>query len=107
MVTTQLTSCAAFYNHLAEVIHLGHNRSVAEIVDCAIAEDAQVLQLHLTKVGMSNSSNTCSTYSKSERKYKLFGGGGGTILPSEIEELHDYGIAYTHRMTVVPLDYKV
>ena len=77
-----------------EVIHLGHNRSVKEIVDCAIQEDAQAIAITSYQGGHMEyfkyiydllRDNNCG-------HIKLFGGGGGTILPSEIEELHAYGI---------------
>ncbi len=78
----------------AEIIHLGHNRSVHEIVECAIEEDAQGIAITSYQGGhveffkymkdLLNESG-CS-------HIKIFGGGGGTILPSEIEELHNYGI---------------
>ena len=78
----------------AEVIHLGHNRSVAEIVECAIEEDAQGIAITSYQGGHVEffkymkdllNENGCG-------HIKIFGGGGGTILPSEIKELHDYGI---------------
>jgi methylmalonyl-CoA mutase len=78
----------------AEVIHLGHNRSVAEIVDCAIQEDANAIALTSYQGGH----NEFFKYmydllrEKNSGQIKIFGGGGGTILPSEIEELHAYGI---------------
>ena len=78
----------------AEIIHLGHNRSVAEIVECAIEEDVQGIAITSYQGGHVEffkymkdllEENGCG-------HIKIFGGGGGTILPSEIEELHAYGI---------------
>ncbi|MBI9069028.1 MAG: methylmalonyl-CoA mutase family protein [Salinivirgaceae bacterium] len=79
----------------AEIIHLGHNRSVAEIVDCAIQEDAHAVAITSYQGGhieffkyMYNLFNE-----KGCGHIKIFGGGGGVILPEEIKELHEYGIA--------------
>ena len=78
----------------AEVIHLGHNRPVHEIVDAAIQEDVQGIAITSYQGGH----NEFFKYAydllkdKGAGHIKLFGGGGGTILPTEIEELHDYGI---------------
>ena len=78
----------------AEIIHLGHNRSVAEIVECAIEEDVQGIAITSYQGGHVEffkymkdllNQNGCG-------HIKIFGGGGGTILPVEIEELHGYGI---------------
>jgi methylmalonyl-CoA mutase len=78
----------------AEIIHLGHNRSVLEIVECAIEEDVQGIAITSYQGGHVEffkymkdllNENGCG-------HIKIFGGGGGTILPSEIEELHNYGI---------------
>ncbi|MCG8455988.1 MAG: cobalamin-dependent protein, partial [Holophagales bacterium] len=79
----------------AEVIHLGHNRSVEDIVRAAVQEDAQgvavtsyqgghmeffrYLHQRLDEVGAGH--------------VKVFGGGGGTIVPEEIKGLHDHGVA--------------
>ena len=77
-----------------EVIHLGHDRSVQEIVDCAIQEDAQ-------SIAMTSYQGGHMEYLKymldllQERgcgHIKIFAGGGGVILPHEIEELQEYGI---------------
>ncbi|MBC9933781.1 methylmalonyl-CoA mutase family protein [Chitinophaga qingshengii] len=79
----------------AEVIHLGHNRSAAEIVDCAVQEDAQGIAVTSYQGGHVEFFKYM--YDLLQEKgcghIKIFGGGGGTILPSEIEELHAYGIA--------------
>lgn len=78
----------------AEIIHLGHNRSVHEIVECAIEEDAQGIAITSYQGGHVEffkymkdllEENGCG-------HIKIFGGGGGTILPQEIKELHNYGI---------------
>ena len=77
-----------------EVIHLGHNRSVKDVVTAAIQEDADGIAL--------------SSYQGGHNEYfrymvdmlreagaghvRIFGGGGGTITPEEIAELHDYGV---------------
>ncbi len=73
----------------AEVIHLGHNRSAAEIVECAIQEDAQGIAITSYQGGHLEFFKYIHDLLK-ERKanIKVFGGGGGTILPTEIEELH-------------------
>ncbi|TAF67271.1 MAG: methylmalonyl-CoA mutase [Cytophagales bacterium] len=77
----------------AEIIHLGHNRSVAEIVDCAIQEDAQAIAITSYQGGHVEYLKYMHDLLKERNaNIKIFGGGGGTILPSEIEELHAYGI---------------
>ncbi|MEP7373352.1 MAG: methylmalonyl-CoA mutase family protein [Chitinophagaceae bacterium] len=77
-----------------EIIHLGHNRSVKEIVETAIEEDVQGIAITSYQGGHVEffkymkdllEENGCG-------HIKIFGGGGGTILPGEIEELHQYGI---------------
>ncbi|MEZ4777503.1 MAG: methylmalonyl-CoA mutase family protein [Bacteroidia bacterium] len=78
----------------AEIIHLGHNRSVQEIVNTAIQEDAQAIAItsyqggHVEYLKYMHDllrENGCG-------HIRIFAGGGGTILPTEIEELHTYGI---------------
>jgi methylmalonyl-CoA mutase len=77
-----------------EVIHLGHDRSVEEVVNCAIQEDAHAIALTSYQGGH----NEYFKYmydllkEKGAGQIKIFGGGGGVILPSEIKELMDYGI---------------
>jgi len=79
----------------AEVIHLGHNRSVAEIVDCAIQEDAQGIAITSYQGGHLEFFKYMVDLlrERGAGHVKVFGGGGGTILPQEIAELHAYGVA--------------
>ncbi|MBP6978143.1 MAG: methylmalonyl-CoA mutase family protein [Bacteroidales bacterium] len=79
----------------AEVIHLGHNRSVAEIVQCAIQEDVQAIAVTCYQGGhIEFFKYMYDLLQENESgQIKIFGGGGGTILPHEIDELHAYGIA--------------
>lgn len=79
----------------AEVIHLGHNRSVQEIVDCAIQEDVQGIAITSYQGGHVEYFKYMYDLLKERGAghIKIFGGGGGTILPTEIEELHAYGIS--------------
>jgi isobutyryl-CoA mutase len=77
-----------------EVIHLGHNRSVQEIVDCAIQEDVQSIAITSYQGGHVEFFKYMYDLlrEKGAGHIKIFGGGGGTILPAELEELHAYGI---------------
>ena len=77
-----------------EVIHLGHDRSVDEVVNCAI-------QVDVNAIAMTSYQGGHNEYFKymydllQERgagHIKIFGGGGGVILPEEIKDLMDYGI---------------
>jgi methylmalonyl-CoA mutase len=79
----------------AEVIHLGHNRSVLEVVNCAIQEDVQ-------GIAMTSYQGGHNEYFKymydllqemGAGHIKIFAGGGGVILPEEIRELKEYGIS--------------
>ena len=78
-----------------EVIHLGHNRSVNEIVECVIQEDAQAVAVTSYQGGHIE----FFTYmrdlldEKGGKHVRVFGGGGGVILPDEIKKLQDYGIS--------------
>jgi methylmalonyl-CoA mutase len=77
-----------------EVIHLGHDRSVEEVVNTAIQEDAQAIAMTSYQGGH----NEYFKYmydllkEKGAGHIRIFGGGGGVILPEEIKELMDYGI---------------
>lgn len=77
-----------------EVIHLGHDRSVEEVVNCAIQEDANAIAMTSYQGGHTEYFKYMYDLlrEKGAGHIKIFGGGGGTILPSEIEELHGYGI---------------
>lgn len=78
----------------AEVIHLGHDRSVEEVVNCAIQEDAQAIAMTSYQGGHVEYFKYMYDLLKEKgaSHIKIFGGGGGTILPEEIKELHAYGI---------------
>ncbi len=77
----------------AEVIHLGHNRSVAEIVHCAIQEDVQGIAVTSYQGGhVEYFKYMIDLLREAKANIKVFGGGGGTILQSEIDELHKYGV---------------
>ena len=78
-----------------EVIHLGHNRSVDAVVNCAIQEDVQSIAITSYQGGHVEYFKYIYDllHERGCGHIKIFGGGGGTILPSEIEELHAYGIS--------------
>ncbi|MBK0402681.1 methylmalonyl-CoA mutase family protein [Adhaeribacter sp. BT258] len=78
----------------AEVIHLGHNRSVQEIVDCAIQEDAQAIALTSYQGGHVEYLKYMYDLLKEKKSghIRIFAGGGGVILPTEIKELEGYGV---------------
>ncbi len=78
-----------------EVIHLGHNRSVKEIVDCAVQEDAQAIAITSYQGGHMEFFKYMYDLLREAGcgHIKIFGGGGGVILPDEIQQLHNYGIA--------------
>jgi methylmalonyl-CoA mutase len=79
----------------AEVIHLGHNRSVDEVVNCAIQEDVQGIALTSYQGGHVEYFKYMHDLlaERGASHIKIFGGGGGVFLPHEIEELQAYGIS--------------
>jgi len=78
-----------------EVIHLGHNRSVREIVDAAIEEDAQGIAVSSYQGGHIEFFKYLVDLLKEREatRIKVFGGGGGVIVPEEIKELEAYGVS--------------
>ncbi|MCX7997903.1 MAG: cobalamin-dependent protein, partial [Leptospiraceae bacterium] len=78
----------------AEEIHIGHNRSVWEVLVSAIQEDVQAVALTSYQGGHVEYFKYLKDllYEFESTHIKIFGGGGGTILPSEIQELEKYGI---------------
>jgi methylmalonyl-CoA mutase len=79
----------------AEVIHLGHNRSVEEIVTAALHEDAQGIAVSSYQGGHVEFFRYMIDLLRQRggENIKVFGGGGGVIVPAEIKELHAYGVA--------------
>ena len=82
----------------AEVIHLGHNRSVDEIVNAALQEDAQGIAVSSYQGGHVEFFKYMIDLLKQRggENIKVFGGGGGVIVPAEMKELHDYGVAHLY-----------
>ncbi|MFQ5652761.1 MAG: methylmalonyl-CoA mutase family protein [bacterium] len=78
-----------------EVIHLGHDRSAEEVVNCAIQEDVQAIAMTSYQGGHNEYFKYMVDllHQRDAGHIKIFGGGGGVILPHEIKELHNYGIA--------------
>jgi len=81
-----------------EVIHLGHNRSVEEIVNAALQEDAQGIAVSSYQGGHVEFFKYMIDLLKARggESIKVFGGGGGVIVPAEMKELHDYGVAHLY-----------
>ncbi len=77
-----------------EVIHLGHNRSVREIVDAAVDEDAQAIAVSSYQGGHVEYFKYMvdMLHELGAGQVRVFGGGGGVIVPTEIRELHEYGV---------------
>lgn len=80
----------------AEVIHLGHNRSVEEVVNAAIQEDAHGIAISSYQGGHVEYFKYMYDLlaERGAPHIRIYGGGGGVIIPKEIKELHDYGIAW-------------
>ncbi len=78
----------------AEVIHLGHNRSVQEIVDAALQEDANAIAISSYQGGHVEFLQYMIDMLKQRggEKIRVFAGGGGVIVPEEVQALHDYGV---------------
>ncbi|MGH8506514.1 MAG: cobalamin-dependent protein, partial [Stenotrophobium sp.] len=78
----------------AEVIHLGHNRSVEDVVTAALQEDAHAIALSSYQGGHVEYFKYMVDMLKERGgdNIKIFGGGGGVIVPEEIKQLHDYGV---------------
>lgn len=79
-----------------EVIHLGHNRSVEEVVNAAIQEDVQGIAISSYQGGHVEYFKYMYDLlqEKGASHIRIYGGGGGVIIPREIKELHDYGISW-------------
>ena len=81
-----------------EVIHLGHNHSVEEIVTAALQEDAQGIAVSSYQGGHVEFFKYMIDLLKERggESIKVFGGGGGVIVPAEMRELHEYGVAHLY-----------
>src|SRR5690349_13511413 len=81
--------------HGCEVIHLGHNRSVEDIVTAALQEDAHGIAISSYQGGHVEFFKYMLDMLRSRggEDIRVFGGGGGVIVPEEIDELHKYGVA--------------
>jgi isobutyryl-CoA mutase len=77
-----------------EVIHLGHNRSVQDVVNCALQEDVQGIAVSSYQGGHVEYFKYMIDLlaANNAAHIKVFGGGGGVIVPAEIQELHAYGV---------------
>ena len=77
-----------------EVIHLGHNRSVADIVKAAVEEDAQAIAVSSYQGGHNEFFRYMLDLLREQGAghVRVFGGGGGVIVPDEIRALHSYGV---------------
>src|SRR5512140_1977245 len=82
----------------AEVIHLGHNRSVEEVVNAALQEDVQGIAVSSYQGGHVEYFKYMLDLLRERggENIQVFGGGGGVIVPHEIAELHAYGVAHLY-----------
>src|SRR5215217_7702915 len=82
----------------AEVIHLGHDRSVDEVVNCAIQEDVNAIAMTSYQGGHVEYLKYMHDRLQAEGAghIRIFAGGGGVILPAEVEELVAYGIEHIY-----------
>ena len=97
VMTHPLILCVVFCKSSgAEVIHLGHNRSVEEVVNAAIQEDVQAIAMSSYQGGHVEYFKYMYDLlqEKGAPHIRIYAGGGGVIIPKEIKELHDYGIAW-------------
>ena len=83
----------------AEVIHLGHNRSVAEIVTAAVQEDVHAIALSSYQGGHVEYLKYMVDMLREKNRpdIRIFAGGGGVIIPAEIHELEAYGVTRCRR----------
>jgi len=83
----------------AEVIHLAHNRSVYEVVEAALQEDVQGIAISSYQGGHLEYFKYMVDMlrQRGAAHIRVFGGGGGVIVPEEIKELHDYGVRSEER----------
>ena len=88
----------------AEVIHLGHNRSVQEIVNAALQEDVQGIAITSYQGGHVEFFKYMMDLLRKSggENIKVFGGGGGVIVPAEIRELMDYGVTRLYSPRTAP-----
>lgn len=87
-----------------EVIHLGHNRSVEEVVTAALQEDVQGVAVSSYQGGHLEYFKYMIDLLRERggENIKVFGGGGGVIVPAEMAALHEYGVARIYSPRTAP-----